>query len=54
MSSRMHSVVSGLVVAVLVIGGTAVLVRAAAMNTRYNAEVQRLPRSGAASSRPRA
>lgn len=42
MSSRMRSVVGGLVVAVLVIGGTAVLVRAAAMNTRYNAEVQRL------------
>lgn len=42
MSSRFRSVVGVLLVSVLVAGGTAVLVRAASMTTRYNTEVQRL------------
>lgn len=42
MSSSIRSVVGVLVVSVLVAGGTAVLVRAASMTTRYNTEMQRL------------
>lgn len=42
MSNGCRSVVGVLVVSVLVAGGTAVLVRAASMTTRYNTEVQRL------------
>ncbi len=42
LSSRSRSIATGLVVAGLALGGTAVLVRAAAMNTKYSAEVERL------------